>query len=397
MPASAHPAEAPDRPGRATLAGLLACGMFPTVGLFSPGLVLPQIAREFAATPHVELLTELVGTVASFAFAVASPFAGMLVARFGCRRVIAPSLILFALFGAMPFVLHDLHLIVASRVLLGLALAGVFTGSLSGIGSLAPDLRIRMLGWYAAVGSATAIVMFPLIGMIGHVGWRPVFLLFLIALPVLPLVRAFPPALGIAARQKTAGGGRLFSLPMLAILLVAALVGMSMLIAPVYAPIHLSSLGITDTRTIAIPITLGSIGSVLTSAFYAPLHRRLGLGGISLVGLLLLGGALAACGLVSAFPLFAAALVVQSASFPLISSSLTAAALAATPAEKGAQAIGVTTGVTFGSQLLFPFIAAWIRGHAGLAAVFLLFGGAALVAAILLGGRMLRHGRMRAA
>ena len=50
----------------ATIA-LLACGLFITIGLFSPGLVLPQIAQAFAQTPHAVLLTEMIGAIAGFA------------------------------------------------------------------------------------------------------------------------------------------------------------------------------------------------------------------------------------------------------------------------------------------------------------------------------------------
>lgn len=64
---------------RGALAGLLACGLFTTIGLFSLGPVLPQIARHFNGTPHVELLTELVITSASFSFAVGAPFSGALI------------------------------------------------------------------------------------------------------------------------------------------------------------------------------------------------------------------------------------------------------------------------------------------------------------------------------
>src|SRR5687768_1674848 len=81
---------------------LLGCGMFTTVGLFSPGLVLPQMERHFAATSNVTLLTELVGTLAGFAFALGAPVAGGLVARFGCRAVFLPALMLFAAAGAAP-------------------------------------------------------------------------------------------------------------------------------------------------------------------------------------------------------------------------------------------------------------------------------------------------------
>jgi hypothetical protein len=43
------------QPSAGAQAALLACGLFSTIGLFSPGLVLPQIERAFAAVPHAAL------------------------------------------------------------------------------------------------------------------------------------------------------------------------------------------------------------------------------------------------------------------------------------------------------------------------------------------------------
>src|SRR4051812_35161688 len=102
---------------RLARAALLGCGLFTTLGLFSPGLVLPQIEREFSAMPNAALLTQLVGAVASFSFSVGAPAAGVLIARYGCRGVIVPALFLFALFGTAPVALHDLWVIIGTRLL----------------------------------------------------------------------------------------------------------------------------------------------------------------------------------------------------------------------------------------------------------------------------------------
>lgn len=357
---------------------LLACGTFTTVGLFSPGLVLPQMERAFAGTAHVALITELVGTLAGFAFALGAPVAGALIARLGCRAVLLPALLLFAVAGSAPALLDNLWAILASRIVLGIALSGIFTGALAGIGALRAESRMAMFGWFSVVGGATAIFMFPLIGALGHYGWRLAFLVNLLALPAILPVLALPQWLGVATPQvvghQDARTGRLLSPAMIFLLLLAALAGMSMLISPIYAPLYLTGLGVTDTRLFAVPATIGSIAAVMASAAYGKAHRLLGINGIWAMSMLAMGVSLMIAGTSTTMPMFTAMVVISSAMVAVMAPNVSATAMAISPPHLGAQAIGLANGVMFGAQLAFPFLAAWIRGMAGLSGVFILFG-----------------------
>ncbi len=367
-------------------AALLACGLFSTIGLFSPGLVLPQIERAFAAVPHAVLLTQLIGAVASFSFALGAPLAGALIARFGCRRIIVPSLIVFALAGTAPALLNDLWSMVATRVVLGLALSGIFTGGLAGIGALPEKTRARMFGWFAVVGGSAAILMFPAIGVLARIDWHLAFTVHLVALVVLPLAWRLPMALGVApshiSAQASNGPHALLTPAMLGLLGLAAFAGMSMFLGPMYSPLYLASLGVTDPRLLAIPVTLGSIAAVFASAGYGFLHGRLGVHGLSAAAMAIMGIMLFVAGSVDAIPLFTAAIVVQCATIALLAPNVSAAALEMSPPGLGAQAIGLANGVMFGAQILFPFIASAIRAATGLVGVFFAFGAAALAISV---------------
>ena len=392
MIASDDPAVRTVRLSGGGMTALLACGLFITIGLYAPGLVLPQIAQSFAGTPHVELLTQLIGSITSFTFAIGAPFAGMLIARHGCRRVILPSLILFTVFGGAPGLLDDLWAILVARAILGFAVAGIFTGGLTGIGALPEDQRAKMFGWFSVVGGAAAIGLFPIVGMLGHYGWHLAFVVYLLGIAVAPLALLMPRTLGqvektaaTADRVSTQG---LLSSAMIAILVIATLAGLGMVIGPVYAPIYLTTLGVTDTRLLAIPVTLGSIASVFASGSYGFFCRKLGMWGVSLLCMLVMGSALVAAGTAGSIPLFTVAIVFHSASIALVSPHISATALALSPAGKGAQAMGIANGVLFGSQLLFPFISSWIREETGVTGVFLTFGAAGLLIALAIAARL---------
>ena len=372
--------------GRGARAGLLACGMFTTIGLFGPGLILPQIARAFAAVPHSAILTQLVGAISSFTFAVSAWRAGMLVARLGCRKVIAPSLIAFAAVGVAPAALDDLWLIVTTRAGLGVALAGIFTGALAGIGGL-PDLqRSRMFGFLSVVGGAVAILVFPAVSALGLYGWRPAFAINIVALLVLPLAFRIPGSLGRtahAAERSSDGSERLITPAMIGLLLIAGLVGMSMFIAPMYAPLYLAAQGVTNPALLAVPVTMSSVAAVIASAAYGPLQRRLGLQGVFATALLGVGAALSAAAYADGLILFTLTMIVHATMLSVMAPNVSASALACSSASKGAQAMGLATGVMFGAQLLFPLIAASLQAYAGLRAVFIGFAAACALAGLL--------------
>lgn len=155
-----------------------------------------------------------------------------------------------------------------------------------------------------------------------------------------------------------------------------------MYIAPMYSPLYLNSLGMSDPQRLAIPVTLGAIGAVFASALYGPMHHRLGVQGVSAAMMALMAVALLVAGTVQSIFAFTLAIVVQSATLAVLAPNVSASAVAFSPPEKAAQAIGLGNGVMFGSQLLFPFLAGAVRAAMGLQGVFLVFGAAAASVAV---------------
>src|SRR5271157_538127 len=129
-------------------AALVLSGTFIVVGLFSMGPVLPSMDAAFAHTSQAWLVL-WVGTIASPAFALASPLAGKVVARLGCRLVYSVSIAIFSVAGSLPAVIGDLWVIVLLRLVLGVAVAGALTAALDGIGRLPEAERTTLFGLQA--------------------------------------------------------------------------------------------------------------------------------------------------------------------------------------------------------------------------------------------------------
>ncbi|MBV1688916.1 MFS transporter [Novosphingobium sp. G106] len=147
-----------------------------------------------------------------------------------------------------------------------------------------------------------------------------------------------------------------------------------MMIAPIYGPIYLATLGLVDTRQVAIPLTLGSIAAVFASACYGAVHKRLGIAGVTVVSTSGMGIALIVAGWTGNEITFMAALVAVGALLALLALNLNASAVAFSTPHRETQAIGLANGAMYGCQMLFPFVAGWIRDMAGLNGVFFGFG-----------------------
>src|SRR6266851_7865765 len=101
-----------------------------TMLLATAGLApaLPGMAAAFHDVPNAGLLVRLVLTVPALSGAVAAPFAGLLADRWGRKPVIVAGLLLYGLAGSAGFVLHSLAAILISRLVVGLAMAGLASG-----------------------------------------------------------------------------------------------------------------------------------------------------------------------------------------------------------------------------------------------------------------------------
>ncbi len=364
--------------GWITACALLSTAVYPVLGLYGFGVALPVIARAFAGQPHAVLLCQLIGSVVGFAFAIASPIIGPLVDRFGSRPVLMASSAAFALVGASGGLLENLYLILATRVLLGFTVAGTLVAGLAGIGALSPRQRIRLFGWQAVVGGMLAILAYLLVGMAAAAGWRWPFALHLIGFALLPLFWALPKRAAPPAGHVATSAPRV-PLP-ISLLLVAMFMGMTSVVGPLFAPFFLADIGIADPSLQALPLMVMGATAIVASSAYAPINRALGLDGTFALAAVATGLGLLLAGRSDTLVLISVALGVAAVGAALYSPNLNAAVVHFAGAGRG-RALGIASAAMYGAQAVFPFIAQFIAGRAGPAAVFNMFG----VAAVALG------------
>lgn len=173
------------RPGRVQGLVLITAPMFSLLGAVLIAPMLSVMLKEFRDTPHAETLVPLLLTAPALLLACLAPVAGILGDRFGYRRLLLTSLVLYGVTGMAPLLLSSLAAILLSRLLLGVAEAGLVTAAMVLLGSyFSGDERQK---WIAYQGVATPWCGAGIIaasGVLGSLNWRYVFAMYGLSLVI---------------------------------------------------------------------------------------------------------------------------------------------------------------------------------------------------------------------
>lgn len=162
----------------------------------SLGVLAPDLAQELALEPAA---LSAIASAFFFAYAVMQIPTGILFDRYGPRLTLS-GMLLFAAAGTALFAAgRSPTTLVLARILMGIGLAGVFTGGFLVMAQwLAPDRLVSQIGAmnsFATLGTICATTPFAV--LIGSIGWRLSYAMFAAGVVVLMLV------IGLFLREKT--------------------------------------------------------------------------------------------------------------------------------------------------------------------------------------------------
>ncbi len=350
-------------------------GTFIALGLFAIGPALPVLQDHFSQVPNADLLVQFVGGIVPPVFALASPFAGRLVTRLGVRTVYLASLALFLLAGLGPMICSSLIQILPFRVLMGLGVAGAFTAGMSGIARLPESQRHNLYGLAAFIGGGISIVAFPMVGALAAQSWQLGFLACLLLLPIGFFALALPRHKGTRQASEKAVprvAPRLGGVPP-SLLLLAALVGWTMVGSTLYAPFLLASVGIIDPSAVGNMLAITSTFSLVGSGSYGLVQKLAGTRGVVLVSPVLCAAGGVIVFLASSSFLAMVGLSLISVGLSLFGSAAYAAAVETVgPEGDSGAATGMMSFAIYLPQALFPMLATAIGTRFGPASVYLM-------------------------
>ncbi len=151
------------------------------MGVASITPALPQIVERFSITPtQVALLI----TIFTFPGIFLAPFAGLLADKWGRKKILLPSLLLFGASGVACFFTRDWEVLLALRFFQGLGAAPLGSLNVTLIGDLfSGERRATVMGYNASVLSIGTAIYPGIGGALAMAGWQFPFLLTLLAIP----------------------------------------------------------------------------------------------------------------------------------------------------------------------------------------------------------------------
>ena len=150
---------------------------------------LPEIQKFFQEVPNSQLLVRLMLTIPALFTAIAAPFAGIIIDRFGRKNLLLISLIIYGIAGSSAFALSSLYHILIARALLGVGVAGISTTSTTLIADYYHGAkRSQIMGIQSAFMGLGGVLFVTLGGFLTDISWHFPFLIYLTGLAIFPLV-----------------------------------------------------------------------------------------------------------------------------------------------------------------------------------------------------------------
>lgn len=370
------------------LAACLAiCLIGPLSGLAQAGLapILPAISAHFADVPDSGFLVRLMISGLTAAMIVGALASGFLAERIGQQRLLLICLVIYAVAGAAGYVLDNLYLLVASRLILGVVMSALGGLAVSLITTeIAPATRDRWLGFFLVFGTASAIVMIGIIGVIGQADWRNVFLLYLLALPIAAVVAlTFPGAAPVVLPSETAAStakGRGFPWQMM---LVAMMIGATGTTIFMYLPYRLAGLDQGRPDQLAPMLMISTAVMSLGSVAHGWIRRRFS--PVTLFTIPMLVAAVGIAGLALAEQRFAllVSIGIFGAGFGLVIPHMFSACAAATPVAYRPRMIGFVRAAFYVGPLVAQLGLEILNGRFGPGAAMIGVAGIAVAGGLL--------------
>jgi MFS family permease len=263
LPAGATPRR---HGGLAQGIALMAIVNMPSLALSALVPGLPQLFRQFSNVPHFQLLVPMIITVPSLCVALTSGLTGMLADRLGRRKLLLTALLAFSLLGLAPLLFDSLLLIVASRVIVGVAEAAILTVGNALMGDYFEGAqREKWLGYQNMLSPLIGSAILLSGGLLAGVHWRYPFLLYLVGLAVFALAwfACWEPGRDHAASaQGTAADAAFPWRPTLFVCGVTVLFSMVFFVQAVQHGRIFGDMGVASPERISVLVTIASLGTV---------------------------------------------------------------------------------------------------------------------------------------
>ena len=353
--------------------------------LISPAL--PGIEALYAGEENAALLARLLVTAPSLMVAILAPFAGAMADRFGRRPQLIAGVALFAIAGTAGLYLPSLHLLLVSRLVLGVAVALIMTAQTALIGDyFTGRLRASFMGLQIAATNFGGLVFLVLAGWLAALSPLGPFVIYGIALVYLPvmlfgLTRAGRMAGGAQPAATEGEGGWVATLAL--VVFLAGMCFVCFYLLPTQAPYFLATLGHPEPQAAGLLMGSMTLAGGTVSLFFGPVRLRLGRAGTPALGFLCFAAGFLLFSAAAGFGMTLAGAACIGAGGGLLMPTFLGLAVEVAPAHRRGLAAGAITTSVFAGQFASPLLSTPLIASHGYPATFALTGGLLILLALI--------------
>lgn len=359
------------QPGVAQGLTIVLTGFLPIIAIVSMFPAVPAMIAHFADDPSAQTKVPAMVSAPGLTVAILALFAGLMVDRFGRRKLLLASTALYGFVGLMPMFLDDLDQIYASRLLLGVAEAAILTTVNTLIGDYWNEAgRRRWLTLQGVLGPFFGSAVIFTSGYLAAISWNAVFLIYAVGFAVFAAMLAFiyePENDETARKMLGIGASASTPFPWAGVLLfgtVTLLGGILYYVFIINGGMVWKELGVSDPaeigRLTTIPSMFVIVGAVI---FWAT--TRFGPRVQLAVFLLLLGSGLGVIGMATDWKGMVAGMALQQTGAGMAVPTLIAWAQSYLPFEHRGRGMGVWTSAFFLGQFASPLLVSLARTISG--------------------------------
>lgn len=357
----------------APLSGLAQIGMTP---------ILPKISEHFTQVPNADAMVRLMVSGLSFAMIAGALMGGMAGDRFGRRRVLTWSLVMYAIAGFAGYFIDNLYLMIASRMVLGVAnacagimVAAIFTTRIN------PSSREKWVGFLVVSGTLGAVLLLGIVGAVAKLDWRYVFALYLLSLPIALLISTTLPKTPeslVPFSQNRAAGEFPIGLTLFGIACGMVCTGYLS-----FVPFHLKHIGSGAPQWVAGVLMTSALSGAAVSFWYGWLRNRFAAVPVFMLGFAGCAAGLTTIALATNYTVVILGIAVVGGSVGLIGPTLFSASAAAARPDRRARSIGFARAGMYAGPLVAQLPLEPLVRTAGAGAAILAVGGfAAMLIAV---------------
>lgn len=242
---------------------------------------LPLITKSFEHIANVAILSKMIMSIPSLTIAFTAPIMGRLSDKYGRKKILIASLLIYALAGTTGFYLENIFLILVFRLIFGIGIAGIMTSITALIGDIFNGHeQSKFLGLQGTFMALGGIIFISSSGFLAEISWHYSFLIYLFSIPI-TILAVFKVKEPIKERleqnkPKYVIGNNEFSQKTAWLIYISGFIATLLFyLMPIQISFLLIKMDGISYSNIGIMMSVGTVAQAILSSFYGKIKSKL--------------------------------------------------------------------------------------------------------------------------